>query len=217
MKQQSIAPKPRKKVVQAEPEIEVVSLRQRVLDAAVEALIEVGSAKTTTLEVQRRANVSRGALLHHFPTLADLLSSTVGELVRRNELSVHASAQKLEGTGDDLERAVRVLALALAEPSYLAELELWTVARTDPDLRRALRPAEKGARSESDRVARSLFSSIGGHPEYATITSLTVIFLRGLSVSGILGGSSRQRNQLIGDWVRMVKLLLKAPRQAGHQ
>lgn len=217
MKQQSTRPKTRKMHALAEPEPGVVSLRQRVLDAAVEALIEVGSAKTTTLEVQRRANISRGALLHHFPTHADLLSSTVGELVRRNEHSVYASAQKLKGTGDDLERAVHVLALALAEPSYQAELELWAVARTDPDLRLALRPAERGARSESDRVARSLFSSIGDHPEYATITTLTVIFLRGLSVSGILGGSSRQRNQIIGDWVRMVKLLLEAPIQPGRK
>ncbi len=211
MKQQFIPPTSRKKLAQAAPEAEVVGLRQRVLDAAVEALIEVGSAKTTTLEVQRRAKVSRGALLHHFPTHADLLSSTVSELVRRNEQSVHASAQKLDGTGDDLERAVRVLALALAEPSYLAELELWTVARTDPDLRQELRMAERGVRSESDRVARSLFTSIGDHPEYTTITTLTVIFLRGLSVSGILGGSARQRSQLISDWVRMVKLLLEAP------
>lgn len=217
MKQQSNAPKTRKKVAQVEPEVEVVSLRQRVLDAAVEALIDVGSAKTTTLEVQRRANVSRGALLHHFPTLADLLSSTVGELVRRNEQSVYASAQTLDGSGDDVDRAVRVLALALSEPSYQAELELWTVARTDPDLLQALRQAEKGARSESDRVARSLFTSIGDHPEYATITTLTVVFLRGLSVSGILGGSTRQRNQLIGDWVRMVKLLLEAPMQSDRK
>ncbi|MGC9544677.1 helix-turn-helix domain-containing protein, partial [Streptomyces sp. UG1] len=45
-----------------------VATRAQIVDAAVESLIEVGVAATTTLEVQRRAGVSRGALLHHFPT-----------------------------------------------------------------------------------------------------------------------------------------------------
>src|SRR5262245_11831889 len=44
--------------------------RGRILDAAVESLIEAGVAGTTTLEVQKRADVSRGALLHHFPSKA---------------------------------------------------------------------------------------------------------------------------------------------------
>lgn len=42
------------------------------MDAAVESLIEVGVAATTTLEVLRRAGVSRGALPHHFMTREDL-------------------------------------------------------------------------------------------------------------------------------------------------
>ena len=36
----------------------------------------------------RRAEVSRGALLHHFPTHASLQATTVDELVRRNEAAV---------------------------------------------------------------------------------------------------------------------------------
>jgi len=62
--------------------------RTRLLRTAVAVLIERGVAGTTTLEVQQRAGVSRGALLHHFPTHAQLLSATVGELVRENEAHV---------------------------------------------------------------------------------------------------------------------------------
>jgi len=54
--------------------------RRALLDAAVESLIEVGFARTTTLEVQRRADVSRGALLHHFPSKAELLVAAVDHL-----------------------------------------------------------------------------------------------------------------------------------------
>ncbi len=55
------------------------NLRSAILESAVSSLIEQGTAATTTLEVQRRAGVSRGALLHHFPTHASLLAATVDE------------------------------------------------------------------------------------------------------------------------------------------
>lgn len=67
--------------------------RRALLDAAVESLIEVGFARTTTLEVQRRAEVSRGALLHHFPSKAELLVAAVDHLaeMRAREMKGFAS------------------------------------------------------------------------------------------------------------------------------
>jgi AcrR family transcriptional regulator len=73
--------------------------RRALLDAAVESLIEVGFARTTTLEVQRRAKVSRGALLHHFPSKAELLVAAVDHLaeMRARELKAFASQLPPEG------------------------------------------------------------------------------------------------------------------------
>src|SRR4051812_37931807 len=67
--------------------------RRALLDAAVQSLIEVGFARTTTLEVQRRADVSRGALLHHFPSKAELLVAAVDHLaeMRAREMKSFAS------------------------------------------------------------------------------------------------------------------------------
>src|SRR5499427_10914198 len=74
--------------------------RRALLDAAVESLIEVGFARTTTLEVQRRADVSRGALLHHFPSKAELLVAAVDHLaeMRARELKALSSQLPPEGT-----------------------------------------------------------------------------------------------------------------------
>jgi AcrR family transcriptional regulator len=73
--------------------------RRALLDAAVQSLIEVGFARTTTLEVQRRAEVSRGALLHHFPSKAELLVAAVDHLaeMRASELKAFASQLPPEG------------------------------------------------------------------------------------------------------------------------
>src|SRR5678815_1160845 len=69
--------------------------RRALLDAAVESLIEVGFARTTTLEVQRRADVSRGALLHHFPSKAELLVAAVDHLAEMRARELKALSAQL--------------------------------------------------------------------------------------------------------------------------
>ena len=184
------------------------TIRQRILQAAVALLVEQGSARTTTLQVQQRAGVSRGALLHPFPTHAALLSATVEELVRRNERAVQDSLAKLEGTQDATERAIRVLAIASTRPAYLAELELWAVARTDAELRRTLLQAERGARKDSERVLSSLFSATSPNPANATVMALTNEFMRGLALSSVLRSPVR-RQQLLAQWIRAAHILLE--------
>src|SRR5262245_24013110 len=54
--------------------------RTALMRATVECLVELGYSATTTLEVERRAGVSRGARIHHFATKAVLLASAVDHL-----------------------------------------------------------------------------------------------------------------------------------------
>ena len=49
------------------------STRAALLAATVDSLVERGYRGTTTSDVARRAGVSYGALLHHYPTKADVL------------------------------------------------------------------------------------------------------------------------------------------------
>src|SRR5690349_22287634 len=55
----------------------------RLLDATIECLIERGWAGTSTTEIVRRAGVSRGAQVHHFPTKDDLVLAAVEHLLAR--------------------------------------------------------------------------------------------------------------------------------------
>src|SRR5438270_12370952 len=60
--------------------------RGRLLDATLECLADLGYGATTTTEVVRRAGLSRGAQVHHFPTKAELVVAA-GEhpFLRRHE------------------------------------------------------------------------------------------------------------------------------------
>lgn len=184
------------------------TIRDRILDAAVQSLIEQGAARTTTLEVQRKAEVSRGALLHHFPTHAELLSATVIDLVRRNEQSVFELLDKLQSAPDAVERAIRALALMMGQPPFMAELELWALARTDEGLREALLKVERDARKESERVLRALFAPVADRPGHDAVIAMTTDFLRGFVLSGVLRRNPVRRQQMISNWVHATQILL---------
>jgi len=184
--------------------------RARLLQIAVAVLIERGVAGTTTLEVQQRAGVSRGALLHHFPTHALLLSATVAELVRQNEEHIWRE-QVSARDPDPLARAIRTLAASCGHASYIAELELWAVARTDSQLRDALRTAERDALRESERVMGQLFAAVADRPGYTAVMSLSIEFVRGLALSDVLRTDPARRDLLVERWICAAKLMIDQP------
>ncbi|MFG3597953.1 TetR family transcriptional regulator [Bradyrhizobium sp. RDI18] len=179
------------------------------MDAAVECLIERGVAGTTTLAVQRKAEVSRGALLHHFPSHATLLAASVAELVKRNERAVLHSRAELRASSDKLETAIRSLAFAARQPAYLAELELWAVARTDNVLKQALIAAERAAKRDLERVYTSLFGDWANSETYDDVVSLTLHLVRGLAVSENIRVSIQRRERLIAAWTSAVRMMLR--------
>src|SRR4051794_23090445 len=73
--------------------------RTRILDAAVSALVEGGYSAATTLTIQARAGVSRGRLLHHFPSRDLLLVAAAQHLaVKRVRDTEDRLAELLDGS-----------------------------------------------------------------------------------------------------------------------
>lgn len=183
--------------------------RLRILEALVESLIDVGYAKTTTVEVQRRADVSRGALLHHFPTRDELFEAAVRFLVEVNERAVREALRGMPDGLLPLDRAIGALAEALRQPAYAAELELWMAARTDSDLRAVLRKAERRARRDLNRVMADVFGEpLSAAPRFPLVSELTVTLLRGLATSRALRADSARESTLIAQWTGFVRELL---------
>jgi hypothetical protein len=135
--------------------------------------------------------------------------ATVDELVRRNEAAARKALASLTHNVDTIDRATRVLADAFAQPAYLAELELWAVARADPQLRAALRAAERRARRDLDRVISDLLAPLQDRPAYAVVVALTTEFVRGLALAGVLRSDRARRGRLLDEWIWAVRILLE--------
>lgn len=123
--------------------------------------------------------------------------------------SQHVRRARLTGQSDPVERAIQTLAATVSQPSCMAELELWAVARTDPDLRAALVAAERPARKENERVVAEVFAQVSDRPGYAPVMAISLEFLRGLAISGVLRRSPARRQQLISQWTWAARLLLE--------
>jgi len=174
--------------------------RRALLDAAVESLIEVGFARTTTLEVQRRANASRGALLHHFPSKTELLVAAIDHLaeMRARELKQFAAQLPDERAGRARTDAVlELLWQCFTGTFFQVSMELRTAARTDPELRPVLITAERALRDRILLQAKTLFGKdVSEHPGLERALDFTLQFMIGAAMTAVLhkedGGRLRE-------------------------
>jgi AcrR family transcriptional regulator len=183
----------------------------RIVDAAVASLIEFGYAATTALKVQNRLGISRGTLLHHFPTSEALSAAAVRKLVGTNIAAVRDEFAATPDDSDPVARGVGVLYRASQRQSFATELELWSAARADPRLHEALVAAERDALAPLQQVVREIFGpQVAAMPNYPVMVDLTVEFLRGLTVSRSL--QQRSHGDLaVHHWIGLMRQLLGLP------
>ncbi len=163
--------------------------RAALLDATIASLVEDGYAGTTTRRVAERAGVTPGALQHHFPSKADLVAEAISDLADRLASQFLESA--IETSADYAERA-EALIDRLWEvhrgPLFIAALELWIAARTDPEPRGSM---EKISTEFAQRVAEGAlyaFPDMVAVPGFfeAIVTGLAT--MRGLALQGFSAG-----------------------------
>jgi AcrR family transcriptional regulator len=190
------------------------STRQALLDATIACLMEDGYANTTTSRVAERAGVSRGAHLHHFQTRQALMAAAMEHLAERRGEQLLAAAKQLPPPGRErLAQGLDLLWASYASPLYQAALDLWTEARTDPELRERLAPVERDLDRQTLRLSRSLFGEIAEQPGFDRLLELATATMRGLALLDTLNpGGARNRRQWPYCRERLVAMLESAAR-----
>ena len=185
--------------------------QQRLLTATIECLVEFGWSGATTTVIAERAGVSRGAQLHHYPTRAALVLAAVGHLSERRANEIRLEAAALDGARPEqrLDRVIDMLAAAFTGPLFVAALEVWVAARTDPDLRRALIPMEARVGREMHRLTVDLLQADESQPGVRETVQVTLDLLRGLGVANMLTDDSARRAALLAVWKEQLASLLR--------
>jgi AcrR family transcriptional regulator len=181
--------------------------RNALLDATIACLVDDGYANTTTSRVAERAGVSRGAHLHHFQTRQALVAAAMERLAERRGARLLAAADKLPAGRERLPAGLDLLWSSYASPLFQAAIDLWSYARTDPDLRERLVEVERRLDRQTLEIARRLFADIADAPDFERRVELAVATIRGLALLDTLHpGGTRNRRQWSYCRERLVEL-----------
>jgi AcrR family transcriptional regulator len=140
-----------------------VATRLALLDAAVESLYAKGYGALTTNDIARRAGVSRGALLHHFPTKAELVAAAVEHVLRRRLIEFDQALDGLDPGVDVLDTAIDVVWSMFDGLAFVAWAELWVAARTDSTLAATMLDVEQRFTEESRNRAITVLSGLAAY------------------------------------------------------
>lgn len=108
--------------------------RGKLLDATIQCLYELGYHQTSTVLVTERAKVSRGSMLHHFPTKADLMMAAGRHIVDHRREAHREHLDRFPTEREKFLQLVDVLWAEFQTPSGIARIELMLGSRSDPEL-----------------------------------------------------------------------------------
>jgi AcrR family transcriptional regulator len=186
--------------------------RARILDAAVACLVESGYSGATTLRIQARAGVSRGRLLHHFPSRDELLVAASRHLSTER---LRDTGMRVDGLGDHLtpaerlDRAVELMWETFSQPHFWAAVELWTAARTNRELRDAVLPEEREILAVVRAgMARFYGPGLASHPRYPHVRDLLFTSMRGVGLTYALEHRDPRTDPHLPLWKDVARELL---------
>lgn len=183
--------------------------RAALVEAALDCLVDLGVAGTTTAAVCSRAGVSSGALFNHFPTKAALLGAAAEQVLGDALTDYVARFTSSAGSSADvLGDAVRLLWQIHAEPRLSAVLELFVSARTDTDLAAALQAVNEPHTARVLAVARHLLPEYAEHPEFEAMFDLVISAVVGVTL-GLYADA--QRKGRVETLVAVVRAQLDTP------
>jgi AcrR family transcriptional regulator len=171
--------------------------RARLLDATIDSLVELGWTGTSTTEVVRRAGVSRGAQVHHYPTKSELVLAAVEHLLL---LRVDEFAEAFEGL-DPAQRthgaALQLLWGHCFGANFEAWLELAVAARSDALLRGRLVEVEKRFWAAALDTFQALFPEAADDDFARVALRLTFAVLDGLAVGRLAGVDPAELDEVL--------------------
>ena len=178
-------------------------MRERLLDAAIDCLYELGYSGTTTIEVAARAGVSRGAQLHHFPTKEHLVTLAVRHVLAKRLDEFRAAFAALPEGADKHQAAISILWEMMSSRTFYAWLELVVAARTDAGLRATIAAIDGQFVDQARATTLEFFSPVPGREHsFETNPLFALAMLQGLALDRIVWGAEDPR---IGSLLRKMK------------
>lgn len=159
--------------------------RKQILDATVHCFEAWGYGGVTNMKVADAAGVSRGAMMHHFPTRQALIVATVEYAYKK--LSEFRSAELMK-VAPGLPRYRKIVDIAIdtnRTPEGMTCNEIRIGSRSDPEIRDAVTPIMSFISDDYGRVVSRLAREAGLTPtrELQGLTGVIAMSTRALAIN----------------------------------
>jgi AcrR family transcriptional regulator len=178
--------------------------RQRLLEAAVDCLAELGWARATVAVVAERAGVSRGAAQHHFPTREALFTAALEYMAAERIAEVRRRGAALPAGTRHTEAVVEMLVGVYVGPLFRAAVQVWVQAAADGALRGLVVPLEARMARETHAIAVDLLGVDESRPGVRETVQGLLDMARGLGLADLLTDDSKRRRRIVKGWAAIL-------------
>ncbi|WP_372741316.1 TetR/AcrR family transcriptional regulator [Neptunomonas sp.] len=173
----------------------------RIMQATLECILQQGIRATSTVNIAKQAGVSRGALVHHYPTKASLMEAAMKDLLDREVESVRETAKRVEEGTLEFETLLDMLHEHFNGDLFMVTLEFLTAARTDESVKKVLVPLAKQFNESLEAIWENLVSNTQ-HSEHENRVALnaTLCMMRGMASQSIWRDDPELRRDMMLFW-----------------
>jgi AcrR family transcriptional regulator len=189
--------------------------QQAVLKAAMTVLIEDGYQNFTASRVAKVAGVSRGAQENYFRTKNELIVAATRYTLARAADEARALAARDAGAVDPIETFLENSKSFYFSPTYLALMEIITVARRNPSLAKVNTPVVRDFRLAVEAIWIDALCAVGyRRRNVQSVVKIAHYVLRGMALASVWQPRKAEFPELLEAWEGMVRRELKRGRVA---
>lgn len=188
------------------------STRTQIIEAAIKCFIDHGYSRTTTTLIADKAGLSRGAMLHHFPSKLAVVRAAVEYLHAKRLSAFRKAVTKPSPDRDHVRQSVEAYWGHVRHPMFVAFFELAVAARTDKELGEILRPAQEAFEREWYQQAVEAFPEWQGRGEkFDLALDLARYVLEGMAISFLTHKETERDKRVIGYLEEKIRELAGLP------
>lgn len=182
--------------------------RAKICRAAIDCLDRLGYAETTFAKIQAKANVSRGAITHHFPTKQALVAATAMQLLSNAHGPVDRPTSN-RGVLPVYDLIMTSWTRIVNSSGGRAIVEILVACRTDAELYQLLEDSLLDwDRSNLALISQSYTGASGDREETELLWSIARNFLRGLLLHEKFVSSPEYLTRMMDRFARMMETQL---------
>ncbi|MES3014843.1 MAG: helix-turn-helix domain-containing protein [Pseudomonadota bacterium] len=186
-------------------------MKRRILDAAFEVLAERGFAGFTTPEVARRAGVSRGAQVHHFPSKHDLVTAAMEHVFGIALADGLRLAEAAKRSGRPVEALISDAQAFYFSDYFLVGLDMLLAGGKDPALKEAGIRVVRNYRRPVEQQWLAVIQELGLPARISEdLLLLTVSVVRGFGIRQLWSAEPERVQGLLALWQDMIDTYVAA-------